>query len=316
MKSEETGKQGSEEAKEDNIDNLIDDFKKYLTAGKNVSPYTYKSYINDIKQFKEFLTKRDSHYDLTGIDSFTIRAFLGELHRKGLESSSAARKLAALRTFFKYLCREGHLTKNFAKLASSPKMGRKIPSFLNIDEIIGILDNPNTENYFQFRDKVIMEFFYATGIRVGEAALVNRCDIEVRTIKILGKGRKERIVPINKRCIELLKNYIERTDIFFKGGNDKEALFLNNRGKRLTDRGIRGIIDRYTKKAGLKQHVSPHSIRHSFATHMLDSGAGLRTVQELLGHASLSTTQRYTHVSIAKLMEVYDSAHPRAGKKG
>lgn len=304
------------------MQSFIEEFKKHLKAEKNVTGHTYRSYTSDINQFKEFLLQNSMCLkdgggrcvDIKKIDNFTIRSFLGYLHRKNISSSSSARKLASIRTFFKYLCREGYLKKNYAKLVTGPKIKKGIQSFLDIDEIFSLLNEPDTSTYLGLRDRTIIEFLYATGVRAGEIVSVNRnnLDFTKRLVKVRGKGRKERVVPINRQCIELIKRYIEKTEIHFPDREDKDALYLNKFGNRLTDRSIRSIIGKYIKKCAIGRKIGPHSIRHSFATHLLNAGADLRTVQELLGHASLSTTRRYTHISIDRMVEVYDKAHPRA----
>ncbi|MDZ4383760.1 MAG: site-specific tyrosine recombinase/integron integrase, partial [Thermodesulfovibrionia bacterium] len=228
-----------------------------------------------------------------------------------LKKSSISRKLATIRSFFKYLHKEGYVKKNPAKLVSSPKIPKSLPRFLTIDETFALMEAAKGDTFQATRDKSILEFLYSSGLRVSELTMLNINDFDIKEslIRVKGKGKKERIIPIGSKAMEAIKNYLsERISLKKKS----QALFLNNRGGRLTQRSIRRILIKYARMIALKGSLSPHVLRHTFATHLLHGGADLRSIQELLGHSSLSTTQKYTHVDISHLMEVYDKAHPMA----
>lgn len=301
----------------------IEQFKKYLQAEKNVSGHTLRNYSIDMEQFERFLRDTNlcpdgssSGIDIKKVDNVIIRAFLGNLHRAGNCSSSMARKLSTLRTFFKYLCREGYLEKNPAKLVATPKQVKKLPSFLPIDEAFRLMDMPDTRTFSGLRDRAILETLYGAGIRISELISLNVIDVDLDKgyIRVLGKGRKERIVPLGSKACDAIREYLnKRKEMRWKGEEiDGKALFLNQRGGRLTARSGWNIVDKYARRGAIARHVSPHSLRHTFATHLLEGGADLRAIQELLGHSSLSTTQKYTHVNLDQLMKVYDKAHPKA----
>jgi len=301
------------------LDILIEKFDNYINVERNLSLHTRRNYISDLKQFNDFLKREHSKIKYEAIDNTIIRSYLGFLYKKN-RKSSVARKLATLRTFFKFLLRAGILKKNPASLVSTPRLEKHVPSFLSIDEAFILLEMPDVTTFAGLRDKAIMELLYSSGLRVSELVETNENDIDLNLgiIKVMGKGKKERIVPIGSKAIEVLNNYLQ-------SGERKRRLpptsplnlpvFLNQRGGRLTARSVARIINRYIEQCGLLKNISPHSLRHTFATHMLDAGADLRAIQELLGHVSLSTTQKYTHVSIDKLMEVYDKAHPKSREK-
>jgi integrase/recombinase XerC len=311
------------------IQYLIEKFKRFLDIEKNVSEHTLRNYISDLEQFHQFLkatslclkdTKGD--IDLRDIDNLIIRSYMGYLHVKiGNSGKTVARKLSTLRSFFQYLIREGYTDKNYPKMVSTPKQEKRIPSFLSVDDIYKLLESPKGMKPLVLRDLAILELFYASGIRISELVNLDLKDLNFqdRFVKVLGKGRKERIVPLGRKSSEALQNYINiRNDLIKKGSDEREsmsALFLNNKGRRITPRGVQNIVMKYVRDAGLKKKVSPHTLRHSFATHLLDAGADLRTIQEFLGHSSLSTTQKYTHLTTDRLMQIYDKAHPRARKK-
>ena len=304
------------------MEGTIKGFIKYLSFERNVSPYTLKNYLSDLKQFGEFLgkvLKKDSLSveDIHKIDHITIRAFLSNLCDRGISKSSLARKISALRTFFNYLCRDSGMMSNPGKMVSTPKKDRKLPRFLSVDEMDRLLKSPAGTDVLSVRDKAILETFYSSGLRIGEIVSINIEDINFaeRLIRVKGKGRKERIVPVGSKAVEAIKEYLKASSETrdAESHNSGPPLFLNKNGKRITTRSVHRIVEKYKKLSGLWD-MTPHSIRHSFATHLLDGGADLRSVQEMLGHASLSTTQRYTHVSMDKLIEIYDKSHPR-GKK-
>ncbi|NOY54150.1 MAG: tyrosine recombinase XerC [Deltaproteobacteria bacterium] len=301
---------------------LITAFEGYLQDEKNVSPHTLRNYISDLNQFAAFLQHRKFDSDgIAGIDNRVIRHYLASLHQKKLKKSSMGRKLASLRAFFRFLHRERVIGINPAKVVATPKAAKRHPHFLSVDDVFRLMEVPDTKTELGARDRAILEVFYSSGIRISELAGLNEevVDLSVGLMKVTGKGRKERIVILGSRAVAALQVYLaEKKEVEKKGLLREGAgtpLFLNRFGNRLGVRGIRNVVDKAVRQAALSQPVSPHGLRHSFATHLLDGGADLRSIQELLGHVSLSTTQKYTHLSMGKLMEVYDRAHPRARKK-
>jgi integrase/recombinase XerC len=301
------------------LDTYIEKFEHYLSVEKNLSPHTQRNYVSDLHQFKDFLESEHPGISITAIDNMTIRSYLGSLYKKN-RKSSIARKLASLRTFFKFLLKVGILKENPASTVSTPRLEKHVPSFLTIDEMFALLNMPDETKLVGMRDKAILETLYSSGLRVSELVEMNEDDLDLNLgiIKVMGKGRKERIVPIGSKAIEALNNYLSSRKKMGKcplSSSLNPPLLLNQRGGRLTTRSVARIINRYVEQCGLLKNISPHSLRHTFATHMLDAGADLRAIQELLGHVSLSTTQKYTHVSISKLMEVYDKAHPKSREK-
>jgi len=284
----------------------IEQFIDFLKVERDVSPHTLRAYTEDLK---EFLSFTDNHPK--EIDNLDIRSFLASLHYRKLKKSSISRKLATIRSFFKYLHKEGYVKKNPAKLVSSPRVPKTLPKFLSIDEVFSLMDAPRDDTFKATRDKAILEFLYSSGLRVSELTSLDISDFDIKEsfIRVKGKGRKERIIPIGQEAMDAIKNYLpERISLKKKS----QALFLNNRGGRLTQRSIRRILLQYSRIVNLKGYLSPHVLRHTFATHLLHGGADLRSIQELLGHSSLSTTQKYTHVDIVHLTEIYDKAHPMA----
>jgi integrase/recombinase XerC len=284
----------------------FEQFLFFLKSEQNVSPHTLRSYTKDLDDFLTFIDKSPKE-----IDNLDIRSFLASLHHKKLKKSSISRKLATIRSFFKFLHREGYVKKNPAKLVSSPKVPKNLPRFLSIDEVFYLMETPQGDTFKPTRDKAILELLYSSGLRVSELTSLDMSDLNIKESLLLakGKGRKERILPIGQKAMEALQNYLpERMSLKRKTA----ALFLNNRGGRLTQRSIRRILLYYSRMINLEGDLSPHTLRHTFATHLLHEGADLRSIQELLGHSSLSTTQRYTHVDIGHLTEVYDKAHPLA----
>jgi integrase/recombinase XerC len=289
----------------------IRSFLLHLSRERNASANTRRAYEQDLVQFAAFLDSELGHAPRPAeIDHLLVRAFLAQLHERGLAKTSAARKLASLRTFFRYLCREGVLERNPARALLSPKLDRRIPAHLGEKEINAILDQP-IESDADRRDQAILEMLYGAGIRCGE--LVNldlgEVDLESRMVRVRGKGDKERIVPFGRRAADAIRGYLPaRARTRPRCG----ALFLNARGSRLTDRSVRRLLAARIRKLALTARVSPHGLRHSFATHLLERGADLRAIQELLGHSSLSTTQRYTHVHMRHILRIYGQTHPRA----
>jgi integrase/recombinase XerC len=286
----------------------IADFLNHLRNERNVSPHTERSYRSDLEQLAKFLGDRD----LAGVGHQDLRQFLGHLITRQVKRSSLARKLSAVRAFFKYLNREGIVPGNPARLIATPKQDKRLPSVLTVDDALRLMNAPTGDAVDELRDRAVLETLYSTGIRASELVGINYEDINRNDhlIRIRGKGRKERIVPVGRKALDAIDAYSARK-------KDKStSVFTGPSGNRLTARTVQRILGNYRKKLGLSQKASPHTLRHSFATHLLESGADLRAIQELLGHASLSTTQRYTHLNLDSLMETYDKAHPRAKKGG
>lgn len=283
-------------------------FLRYLTLEKDASPHTLRSYRSDLLEFQRFVGQGEPDVNLRAVDARTVRAFLVHLHARGLDAASVGRKLAALRSWFRFLVRRGRLARNAAREVHGPRLAKKLVSFLPIDEATALVEAKAVGGAERARDVAILELLYATGLRVSELAGLSLEDVDrsARTVRVLGKGRKERIVPFGRRAAEALEAYLAPR------AERRGALFTNHRGGPLTARAIHTIVGRSARAAGITRRVTPHTLRHTFATHLLDAGADLRMIQELLGHSRLSTTQRYTHVSADQLMKVYDAAHPRA----
>jgi integrase/recombinase XerC len=297
----------------------IAQFLQHLKYERNLSPHTLRNYASDLEQFRTHLfsvEKRDD-FPLAHIDRLTIREWMASLHGDH-QKTSVARKLASLRTFFQFLIREGKLESNPAKLVATPKIERKMPNHLSMEDAVRFIETPVINTDLGRRDRAILEFLYATGIRVGELVGIDLGDVDLRErmVRVTGKRKKQRIVPFGEPAAQAVVLYLEQTrPIFLAGAPETErdnALFLHRRGGRLTTRSVGRMIDKYIKMCADIHDISPHSLRHTFATHLLDSGADLRDIQELLGHARLSTTQIYTQVSMEKMIEVYDKAHPKA----
>ncbi len=288
-----------------------EDFLRHLERERNASPRTVRSYGEDLAQFADHLRRELGHEARPEeVDHLLIRGFLAELHRRGLSKASSARKLAALRSFFRYLCREGRLQANPARLLLSPRREKRIPSVLEPPQVERLLAVEG-DSMPALRARAVLELLYATGMRCAElvALDVPEIDLETRSVRVLGKGRKERVVLFGAPAAAALDAWlVERERLRPRS----EAAFLNARGGRLSDRSVRALVARRVRQVALERRCSPHTLRHSFATHLLTRGADLRSIQELLGHASLSTTQRYTHVDTRHLLEVYKKAHPRA----
>jgi integrase/recombinase XerC len=332
----------------------IERFLEYLRSVRNSSPHTISNYGKDLEQFTTFLTPPDAETpELVKINHQLIREFVAHLHEAGLEKSSVARKLAALRSFFKYCVREGLLKENPARLVPTPKLPKRIPVVLSAEEMSGFLDqlagaqSPDItrkrvrrgfaaasgmpsgllsvqarleDSLLLSRDRAILELLYAAGLRVSELTGLNLIDMDQKdqVVRVIGKGRKERIVPYGSKAADALRLYWPVRDKLLQQnqGNatktNPEAVFLNYLGSRLTQRSVGRIVKKYVKLVNINWDLHPHSLRHAFATHLLADGADLRAIQELLGHQSLTTTQKYTHASIRQLMDIYDKAHPHA----
>jgi integrase/recombinase XerC len=305
------------------LEKFIQDFKSYLVAEKNASQHTVSSYLIDLYQFVQFL-RESGHGEAQdtlhpkNIDRLAIRSFLGYLYENSASGATMARKLSTLSSFFKFLCREGYVETNVAKTVPSPKKEQRLPSYLSVDEIFRLLNLPDRKSFLGARDSAILELFYSTGIRISELTGIRMQDLHLteRMVKVRGKGKKERLLPMGQKSVDALKDYILfRDKQIAKYPSAPEDLFLNYRGVGISVRGVRKILEKYIRQNNFTGKISPHSLRHSFATHMLDAGADLRSIQEMLGHSSLSTTQKYTHLTIDRLTEAYDKAHPRARAK-
>lgn len=291
---------------------LIDNFINYLKATKTQSQNTTKAYAEDLSQFLEYLKqKKLSEPVLININHLHIRGFLADLRNREISKRTVARKLSALRSFYKYLAIEGLVQENIAKSVNAPKTTKKLPLFLYPGEIEALLSAPKND-ILGIRDRAIIELLYATGMRVGELVLLKTYDINFGSnhLIVFGKGSKERVVFFGRKAAESLEEYLKKSRPFLIKDMDCDSLFLNKNGTAISDRSVRRIIDKYVKITVLNNEISPHTLRHTFATHMLNNGADLKTVQELLGHSSLSTTQIYTHVTKERLKEVYDRTFP------
>lgn len=287
------------------MNRYIDKFLSYLEIEKNYSSHTILNYSIDLNEFLEFLGEETA---VQSIVYLHFRRFLAHLRTRNHKPRTLARKLSSLRSFFKFLHREGLIQENPALLIVTPKLDKPLPKFLSEKDAVTLLEAPLSDNAMGLRDRAIMETLYSAGLRVSELVGMNIDSVDAisNIVKVEGKGKKERLVPIGNKAVEAIQMYLAKRE------KNSRALFLNQRGTRLTDRAVRNIINKYILKASLLMHVSPHTLRHSFATHLLDHGADLRSVQELLGHSNLSTTQIYTHVTTDRLKKVYDQAHPRA----
>ncbi len=326
---------------------LLDTFVDFLSTEKGYSENTCRAYVSDLEDFiAYFVSNRalavtyddgdDDNDDPAGgfgnpdfgkpdcgkpdagemvaISNLMIRGYLGVLHKQKIKKSSVARKLSAIRSFLKFLERHGVIASNPASLVITPKQDKPIPRYLTVDDMFRLLDSINTDTLLGKRNRALLETLYSTGIRVSELVGLNVADVNFsgKTLRVTGKGNVERIVPVGKKSLDFIINYRDALHLKQTGTADhKGAVFLNRSGGRLTVRSVARILEKSAREAGLDVPVAPHDLRHSYATHMLDAGLDLRAVQELLGHKQLSTTQKYTHVSIDRLMAAYDAAHPR-----
>lgn len=282
----------------------IEKFLRYLDIEKNYSSHTLLNYRLDLEDFAKFL----GGSPLEQVDYLSLRKYLARLKEKNLKSRTVYRKISCLRSFFKFLAREGYIKTNPVLSLVSPKQEKHLPSFLTEEEITKLIEAPSTEDNRGLRDRAILETFYSTGMRISELVGLDLDDLDFigGVLKAKGKGKKERLLPIGEKALTAIKDYLD------KRKKPADAVFLNKSGGRLSDRGVRNIVSKYIRITSLRQGISPHTFRHSFATHLLNRGADLRSVQELLGHANLSTTQIYTHLTTDKLKSIYDKAHPRA----
>jgi integrase/recombinase XerC len=286
----------------------VEKFINYLKVEKNASDHTITNYRVDLDAFAAFLGERD----ISAVDHLTLRKFLADMRARNYSKRTVARKLASLRSLFRFLYREGYIKSNPITALSTPKLDKRLPVVLDVDRVSRLVQCPDGSVDAGLRDRALLETLYSCGIRVSELVGLDVDDVDfiAGVIKVLGKGKKERMVPIGEPAVNAIRKYMDTRDE--RKVREKDAVFLNKSGKRLTDRSVRRILDKYIRQCSITEHVSPHSLRHSFATHLLDRGADLRSVQELLGHANLSTTQIYTHVTMERLKTVYDKAHPRA----
>jgi len=298
------------------MDKYLSSFEDFLSSERNYSKHTLKAYIADIKEFglvlkdMGLISADNGEIDFAHMDETPIRTFISRLYGKN-KRVSISRKLASIRTFFEFLIRNGTIKSNPAKLVPIPKGEKRLPTFLTVDEVVKLVETPGSDNVYESRDRAILELLYSCGLRVSELVGINlnNLDLISMSVKVLGKGNKERMVPLGSKACTAIKTYIsQRLDL----KPEDDYLFVNSRGGRLSTRSIDRIIKKYAAISGIPKNISPHVLRHTFATHLLGGGADLRAIQEMLGHKSLSTTQRYTHISIEKIMEIYDKTHPRA----
>ncbi len=307
---------------------LIRRYLQHLGEERNLSRHTLRAYGADLERFlgflaREFLNKPPEEVRPAEVDALAVRSFLAHLTRQGVGRRSQGRALSAVRSLLRFACREGALTDNPAAGVRTPKHPRLLPRHLRPGEIEALLEAPGSDGPLQVRDRALLEVLYAAGLRVGELVSLDWQDIDLdgRVLRVLGKGGKERMVPFGRPAAAALEAWLaeweelrgaERT----AAAMEREPVFLNHRGGRLTDRSVRRLLDRYVERAALAAGIHPHTLRHTFATHLLEGGADLRAIQELLGHSSLATTQRYTHLEVERLLEVYRQGHPRARGKG
>ncbi|BCS86927.1 tyrosine recombinase XerC [Pseudodesulfovibrio sediminis] len=306
----------STNAKRNRKGELVQGFLAFLSVEKGYSEATIRSYGTDLDQFQDFLKTKKHSLETPGrITRDHVRGFLAEMHRRQLSKTSMGRKLSSLRAYFKYLLRHKQISKDPTAGIRNPKQEKRHPQVLNVDQAVAMMEaalDPDPEG---LRDMALAEVLYGSGLRISEAIGLDMNDVDSDVIRVVGKGSKERIVPLSDAAVKRIRRYMEQRHAFLKDDYSEQALFLSVRaGKRLDRRQANRIVAKLGKLAGLPKDVHPHMLRHSFATHMLEAGADLRSVQELLGHENLTTTQRYTHLDMQRIMQVYDSAHPRAGE--
>lgn len=299
---------------------LIASYLAHIEHERGLSPHTVRAYRGDLEKFLSFLSgdffsRPAAELRPEDVDALAVRSFLAFLTRSGLSKKSQGRALAAVRSLFRFACREGRLGSNPAEGVRTPKQGKTLPRHLRPGEIEALLESAEGSDPLVLRDRAILELLYAAGLRVSELVGLDwqEIDLESRTVRVLGKGGKERMVPFGKPAAEALRAWFSVWDSVRQPAQGvEEPVFLNHRGGRLSDRSVRRILDRYVDGVALASGIHPHTLRHTFATHLLEGGADLRSIQELLGHSSLSTTQKYTHVDIERLLAIYREAHPRA----
>lgn len=297
------------------MEDQLKDFIHFLIVEKGLANNTIVAYERDLKSYLHYLTHVETILQLNDVQRIHIVHFLGFLKDSGKSSKTLARHVASVRAFHQFLLRDRVTDHDPSVLIETPKLERSLPKVLNLQEVEQLLDTPKTTDHYGLRDKAMLELLYATGIRVSELIGLNMGDVHLSMgfVRCIGKGNKERIIPVGRTAITALKNYLEQgRGCFLSKNHHEEALFLNHHGKRLTRQGFWKILKKITKEAGIKKELTPHTLRHSFATHLLENGADLRSVQEMLGHADISTTQIYTHVTKKRLKDVYSKFHPRA----
>ena len=300
----------------ENIKQAVNDFIIHLQLEKNCSAHTIKHYRADIDLFMDFVTAENESVELADITPLMIRGYLAQMAEKEYARTTVNRRISSLRSFFRFLCNNDILSKNPCQAVRTPKRQKLLPSFLDEDEITALLQNIATDE-LGLRDLAILELLYATGIRASELTglQIANVDFSNRYLLVYGKGKKERMVPVGRTAVKALKDYltVSRPRLYAKyKGRPHYSLFVNSRGGQLTARSVQRIVEKYINILAIEKNVSPHTLRHTFATHMLEGGADLRIVQEILGHVNLSTTQIYTHVTTERLKSVYNGAHPRA----
>jgi integrase/recombinase XerC len=296
---------------------VFNKYIQYLEAERNASPYTVRNYKADLLDFFYFLRKKKKVDSLEKVDRKVLRDYLSHLVEQGIVKASIARKLSAIRSFYRYLVREKIISANPIEMVSSPKLDKRLPSFLTLEEVEKLLNAPDLSTPQGQRDRALLELLYASGLRVSELVSLElgQINLDTNEIRVWGKGSKERVVLMGKPAAEALRHYLTHGRPKLSGEKRSNAMFLNRYGQRIPERRVQKMLENYAKKAGIGKKVHPHMLRHTFATHLLDGGADLRVVQELLGHARLSSTQIYTHVTKGQARKVYLSAHPLAKKK-
>lgn len=307
----------------DPLTTQIDAFARYLADERRSSPKTVQTYVRDLRSFADFVRSEGLTPDANALDIVVLRGFLSSLFRDN-QAATLSKKVSAIRSFYRFLLKRGLVDKNPAAGLRSPKVAKSLPRFLSVDQAFQVVDAPPTaggrSRALSARDRAILEMLYGTGVRVGELAAMNLCDVDPKaaSARVLGKGGKERVVPLGGPVIGAIEAYLPHRRALSANAKreDNDALWLSLRGGRLSVRQVQNVVRRYGALGAGRGDLHPHAMRHTCATHLLDAGADLRSIQELLGHASLSTTQRYTHVSVDRLMEVYDKAHPLARGKG
>jgi integrase/recombinase XerC len=303
---------------------LIQRYLEHLEGERNVSPQTLRAYEHDLLTFHEFLVRDFLGQEQVApeeVDPLAVRSFLAALTKRGLAKRSQGRALAAVRSLFRYACREGVLAANPAQAVKTPKVPKTLPRHLRPGEVESLIEAPSGDDPRARRDRAVLELLYAAGLRVSELVGLDWPDVDLssRVVRVMGKGSKERMVPFGRPAAEALRRWLEvwetrRDPAGLEEG--EEPVFLNQRGTRLSDRDVRRVIDKWVDQAAIARGVHPHTLRHTFATHLLENGADLRAIQELLGHSSLSTTQKYTHLEVERLLSVYRGSHPRARRSG
>ena len=292
------------------MNEYLEQFLRYMQTERGASEHTIRSYRKDLETFFASVES-----EAKSVEALEIRGFVAGQIKDGLKKSTVGRRLATIRSFYRFLHREGFVKVNPAKLVNAPKLPKLLPKFLTVDDAFSLMEKPEGIGFMPARDRAILELLYSSGLRVAELSGLNQDDVNIREglVKIRGKGRKERIAPIGRKALDALRAYVIERVLLKK---KEKAFFLNRSGTRLTDRGVRRIVVKYARAALIDGRIGPHTLRHTFATHLLQGGADLRVIQELLGHASLSTTQKYTHLDIQHLMDIYDKAHPLSKESG